>query len=184
MVANIDRDAEVCTADGHFGELKHVIVAHDTREVTDLVVEHDGHDYLVAMGDVLTVEPGRVTLRGSASEHTYRRFDHDEFHSLDGDRARAESTGNAMRGGAPLLDAQGDHVMIATPEESSTQAVVDGGHDYELMRRPQSAPEYDDANELAETGLASAHTTEVPDYRPDSPTPIDDPLDVMRHPRI
>jgi hypothetical protein len=43
-------------------------------------------------------------------------FRRDDFREVDDETARDESEQRAVRGGGPLLDADGDEVVIGTPE--------------------------------------------------------------------
>src|SRR5947209_6375795 len=111
---NLKRDAKVYAEDGECGEVKHVILDHQTREVTDLVVEADGHEYLVPMSAVTDAAGDRVRIGCTRSEFMARRFEHDQFDTVKEEVARRESDGEATHGGAPLLDARSDAVEIGT----------------------------------------------------------------------
>ena len=119
---NIQRNARVEAADGEVGRVTHVVVDPQTREVTDLAVGHDGHEWLVPMSAVASVEGDRVVLNGRRSTFQGgRTFDRDRYRAVDDEEARDESAGRAKRGGVPLLDADDAAVHIgAAPQPAPT----------------------------------------------------------------
>ncbi len=120
---NIRRGASVFASDGEVGRVTHVVVDRQTREVTDIVVEHDGREQLIPISAVAAVEGGRVVLRADRSQLRGAPFDRDQFHGVDDEAAADESRRRADRGGAPLIDANDDAVAVgglpATSDESS-----------------------------------------------------------------
>jgi uncharacterized protein (TIGR02271 family) len=111
---NIRRDARVYAADGEVGRVTHVIVDPETREVTQLVIDQDGSEWLLPIAQVEGVDGDTVMLTGGRADlaRRGRAFDRDAYHGLGGDQAREETTQDAERGGAPLLDARDDAVAI------------------------------------------------------------------------
>jgi len=181
---NLQRDAKVYTEDGEWGEVKHVILDHQTREVTDLVVEADGHEYLVPMSTVVDAAGDRVRIGCTPGELMARRFDHDQFDTVKEERARRESAGEATHGGAPLLDARDDAVEVGASSGTGNWDAHDAG--YRLQPRTVivtgSAPE--PAFDPATTAAMASPPVEAPidappdftpAYRPDGPQPVDDP---------
>jgi uncharacterized protein (TIGR02271 family) len=113
---NIQRNARVLASDGEVGRVSHVIVDSQTKEVTHLVVERDGDDYEVPMTAVQRVEGDRVTLQGDRSA-VGRRFDRAQYHEVDEDEVRSDTTRTAQRGGAPLQDADEDEVQVGSTRQ-------------------------------------------------------------------
>ena len=98
---NIQRDATVLTSDGPIGRVTRVIVDHRTREVTDLVVEDHGSEYLVPMLALADVAGDHVTLNGAIGAYRRERFEADHFRPVAEEQARAESSGRSEHGGVP-----------------------------------------------------------------------------------
>lgn len=121
---NIQRNARVLASDGEVGRVSHVIVDPQTKEVTHLVVGRDGDDYEVPITAVQRVEGDRVTLQGDRSA-VGRRFDREQYHEVDEDEVRGDTTRTAQRGGAPLQDADEDEVQVGfTPVPPPTAEEV------------------------------------------------------------
>jgi len=151
----IHRNDRVMTADGmEVGEVKHVIVDGTTRQVTEIVVDQDGHEMLVPLGAVLQSGNNRLTLRSTADElASTAAFDRHQYHALDEDALYEESGGRAVPGSATLEHASGDTAVIA--DERGTNAMPAAGsaqpnrqrNDERLSRR-EAGKEYgrDDAN--------------------------------------
>jgi uncharacterized protein (TIGR02271 family) len=118
MAVNIERDAVVEASDGVVGRVKHVIVDRETREVTDLVVERDGDEWLIPIRAVASAGGNRVRLRGSRAELSAGAFDRRNYHAVDDERAVAESQDRALRGGDPLKGADDDAVVINEVEDA------------------------------------------------------------------
>ena len=113
MEMQIERDALVEASDGAIGRVKHVIVDRETREVTDLVVEHDRDEWLIPISAVVSAERGRIRLRGRRADlQDAGVFERQRYHAVDDEQAITESQGHARRGGAPLEDASADAVVI------------------------------------------------------------------------
>lgn len=119
---NIQRDAKVMAADGEIGHVTHVVVAPTTKEVTDIVVDGDGGERMIPMSQVQSVDGERVTLRGTRAQLQEMAFRRDEYHEVDEDELRAESTRTAERGGAPLRDADEDEVEVGGRREPRAMA--------------------------------------------------------------
>lgn len=116
---NIERNARVQAGEGEIGTVKHVIVDHDTREVTNLAVDDHGKELLVPMSQVASVERDQVMLRGSQQSVRAQRFNRDMYSLVDKAQARDQSRASgerADRGGAPLRDASKDAVEIGTAQ--------------------------------------------------------------------
>ncbi len=149
----IHRNDRVMTTDGmEIGEVKHVIVDGTTRQVTDIVVDQDGHEMLVPLSAVLQSANNRLTLRSTGAElATTAGFDRHAYHALDEDALYNESGGQAVPGSATLEHASGDTAVIA--DERGTNAMPAGTqptrqrNDERLARR-EAGREYgrDDAN--------------------------------------
>lgn len=110
---NIQRNARVVAPDGEVGRVRHVVVDPQTREVTDLVVGHDGREWMVPISAVASVEGDRVRLRSPWSEFEAAGvFDRNAFVGVDDEEAERESQQRAVRGGAPLRAANDDAVDV------------------------------------------------------------------------
>ncbi len=116
---DIHRDDRVVTADGvELGRVKHVVVDGPTRQVTDFVVEQDGHEWLVPMSAVVQNSGNSLTLRSTGAELTSAaRFDRGEYHAVDddavdNDTAYAGNSGQAMPGAATLEHAGHDDAVV------------------------------------------------------------------------
>ncbi len=117
----IERDARVVASDGEAGRVTQVVVDPQTREVTDMVVDHDGQQWLVPIGEVTSTEKGTVRVRGTRAQlRSAGRFERDQFDALAAERADAETQGRAAHGGAPLRDAQENAVEIGGTEQTTT----------------------------------------------------------------
>ena len=114
MALKIERDARVVAADGaQLGRVKHVVVDDETKEVTDLVVEHGGHERLIPASAVASADGRSVRLRGGRAElEGVGIFNRANYHAVDDERAATQSERRALRGGAPLQDADDDAVLI------------------------------------------------------------------------
>lgn len=119
---NIERDAKVQATDGAVGEVKHVVVDGGTKEVTHLVVEHNGQQSMIPMTNVARVDGHQVFLSTTRQAATSAaRFDRNAYVDLDADDAREETTRQAARGGAPLMDAEKNAVQIGTEDTTTTR---------------------------------------------------------------
>jgi hypothetical protein len=165
---NIQRDALVLAADGEIGRVKHVIVDHQTREVTDIVAGHDGRETIIPMSAVASVEGDRVTLRGNRSDLADGvRFDMDHYHPVDPDTVREETAGTAQRGGAPLIDAADDAVEIAGKPQAAPAGRRGVEQSYRLQLREEqlhAVKEREPAGQVRLGKMVTAHqeTMNVP----------------------
>ena len=119
----INREARVLTAEGEVGHVQHIVVDPDTREVTDIVVEQDGEQWLIPVTAVTNIQDDTVVLEGSWAQYrAANRFDRDGFRPVDDAEARAETEQRARHGGAPLLDAEDESVEVAAERQSTLAA--------------------------------------------------------------
>ena len=116
--ARIQRNAPVMATDGEFGRVTHVIADGETREVTEIVVGHEGQEWLVPVSAVQGTRNDTILLRGTRAELETARFDRDAFHAVDDEDAEEQSARRAARGGAPLHKADDDSVIIGGPSEA------------------------------------------------------------------
>src|SRR5437899_3146999 len=106
MAAKIRRNAQVAATDGELGEVRHVIVDPETREVTHVVVGHDLGEQLLPYTEVSAVDGDQVALRGTLHDYANaERFHRDEYRAVDDEQGKQESAHAATHGGAPLLGA-------------------------------------------------------------------------------
>ncbi len=112
----IERDARVLAGERELGRVRHVIVDPQTKEITQVVVAHDGRESTVPIAAVASTGGGVVRLRDGADTALRGDFVRDAFHALDDRTADAENAGVATHGGAPLRDAAADAVVIARPD--------------------------------------------------------------------
>lgn len=135
----IHRNDRVRTADGmEIGHVKHVIVDGTTRQVTDIVVDHDGNEWLVPLSNVLQSGGSSLTLRSTQAElASTAPFNRPEYHALDDERSYEESQGRAVPGSATLEHATGDTAVIADergvagrPRNDERLARREAGRDY------------------------------------------------------
>ncbi len=138
---NIQRDAHVITGEGELGRVKHVIVDHQTKEVTDLVIGEEGREVIIPMSAVANVEGDRVMLRGNRSQYVSGgRFDMSHYHPIDEQTVRHDTERTAERGGAPLVNADKNEVEIAGRQQgqSGTRREETGGvrHETSAGERP------------------------------------------------
>lgn len=112
----IQRHATVIATDGELGQVTHVVVSPDTKEVTEIVVAHDGAESLVPMSEVSSIDGDIVTLAGPRARYTQAEaFQRDAFAGLDDERVRDETEQTARHDGAPLLNASEGAVEIGDP---------------------------------------------------------------------
>ncbi|MGI8854147.1 MAG: DUF2382 domain-containing protein [Thermomicrobiales bacterium] len=146
----IHRNDRVMTADGvEVGRVKHVIVDGPTRQVTDFVVEQDGHEWQVPMSAVMQNSGDSLTLRSTGAELTSAaRFDRSEYHAVDdeavdNDAAYAGDRGQAMPGAATLEHAGHNDAVI--DDERGMTGRNRGG---ERLARRETGKDYskDDTN--------------------------------------
>jgi len=108
----IDRDEQVVGPDGNeIGRVKHVIVDGPSRQVTDLVVEQHGAEFLVPLASVERGAAGTLMVRETAAATGNRgMFARDAYHEVDEDAVAGRAT-NAP--GATLEQAGRDSAIIA-----------------------------------------------------------------------
>ncbi len=117
----IERGARVLATDGEVGRVTHVVVDHQTREVTEIVVDSGGQELLIPATAVTNAGGNTVRLQGTRAQLAANRFDRDQFHALDDERAEAESAQQAVRGGAPLKAASDDEVVVGGTRQAPAQ---------------------------------------------------------------
>ncbi len=107
----INRDEQIVGPDGvEIGRVKHVIVEGPSRQVTDLVVEQHGEEFLVPLASVERGGPGTLMMRGTAAALGNRgTFERDMYHEIDEDAAMPAT---AVPGAATLEHASGDSAVI------------------------------------------------------------------------
>ncbi|MDQ6774953.1 MAG: YsnF/AvaK domain-containing protein [Actinomycetota bacterium] len=112
----IDRDEQVVGPDGNeIGRVKHVIVDGPSRQVTDLVVEQHGAEFLVPLASVERGAAGTLMMRETAAATGNRgMFARDAYHEVDDDAVAGRAT-NAP--GATLEQANPDSAIIADNRE-------------------------------------------------------------------
>lgn len=107
----INRDEQIVGPDGvEIGRVKHVIVEGPSRQVTDLVVEQHGEEFLVPLASVERGGPGTLMMRGTAAAlGNQGTFERDMYHEIDEDAAMPAT---AVPGAATLEHASGDSAVI------------------------------------------------------------------------
>jgi len=107
----INRDEQIVGPDGvEIGRVKHVIVEGPSHQVTDLVVEQHGEEFLVPLASVERGGPGTLMMRGTAAALGNRgTFERDMYHEIDEDAAMPAT---AVPGAATLEHASGDSAVI------------------------------------------------------------------------
>ncbi len=108
----IARDARVLLGSVEIGRVTHVVVDARTKEVTEVVVAHDGRESTIPIGEVADAGGGTVRLRDADGARLRGDFVRDEFRSIDDRAAEAGAAGVAQHGGAPLRAAEDDAVTI------------------------------------------------------------------------
>jgi uncharacterized protein (TIGR02271 family) len=83
----IPQHAQVEAADGALGRVRHVVVDPQTQDLTDLVVEQDGRQWLVPASAVAGVEGERVRLAGDRTQYQRQPADLTAFEVLPGEPA-------------------------------------------------------------------------------------------------
>ena len=83
----IPQHAQVEAADGALGRVRHVVVDPQTQDLTDLVVEQDGRQWLVPASAVAGVEGERVRLAGDRVQYQRQPADLTAFEVLPGEPA-------------------------------------------------------------------------------------------------
>ncbi len=110
----IDRNEQVVGPDGNeIGRVKHVIVDGPTRQVTDLVVEQHGEEFLVPLMSVQRHTTGTLMMRETPATMGNRgTFMRDAYREVDEDEVAMMPPTNAP-GGATLEQAGKDSAVIA-----------------------------------------------------------------------
>jgi uncharacterized protein (TIGR02271 family) len=110
----IHRNDRVITADGmEVGHVTHVIVDGPTRQVTDIVVDQDGHEWLVPLSAVAQSGSNRLMLRTTGAELAgMGAFDRYAYHALDADDLDERGDARPAPGTAALERASGDTAVI------------------------------------------------------------------------
>ncbi len=126
----IHRNDRVITADGmEIGTVKHVIVDGTTRQVTEIVVDQDGHEMLVPLSAVMQNNGNSLTLRSTGAElASTAGFDRQAYHALDEDTLYDESGGRAVPGSATLEHASGDTAVIADERSANAMPAAASAH--------------------------------------------------------
>lgn len=142
----INRDALVLTPDGEFGKVTHVIIAPETKEVTDLVVAHAGGETMVPIADVLSAKGDRVILRRHRAQYeSANGFDRGDYHGVEEQDAREQSEQRALHGGGPLLSATDDAVEVGSALAQATERLDAGPRRLQLREeqlRIETRPEH------------------------------------------
>ena len=177
---DIHRDDRVITADGmEVGRVKHVIVDGPTRQVTDFVVEQDGHEMLVPMSAVMQNGGNSLTLRSTSAELTSAPdFNRSDYHVVD-DEAIDDATytgnrGQAMPGNATLEHAGHDDAVIDDERNASAMPMAGRTRKDERLARREAGRDYrrDDENisvPIVEEELKAARAGDRSGSRPDRP---------------
>ena len=146
-------DAQVMADDGTLGRVKHVVLDEHLHEVTDLVVNQDGEEWLVPMSAVTHIEAGQITVGGERSH--YQRagsFNRDDYEVIDDD-----ADANPEHGGEPAFPP----ASAASAERSSRGSAPPG---YRLQLREERlriATEPQQAGAVRVTKRAIEHTETV-----------------------
>ena len=124
----IYRGQPVVATDGEVGRVEYVIIDPQTHEVSSLVVHRGDKEWLVPTSRVTSVGDD-VRVAGSRTElEAGPRFQRESYREVDEDEAAEGSQRRAERGGAPLLDAEADAVVVRTePARASAGAVPAAG---------------------------------------------------------
>ena len=94
MHPNIRPNAPVVAADGEIGRVKHVIVDPGTRQVSELVVEEGGREWLVPVAAVGGGVGSAVLLRGTRQQVLTNRFNPGRFRPAAGQAGPATPVGD------------------------------------------------------------------------------------------
>jgi len=143
----IDRNEKVVGLDGNeIGRVKHVIVDGPSRQVTDLVVEQNGAEFLVPLMSVERLEKGTLQMREApAAMGSDRMFMRDAYHEVDDDDVAMMPATNTP-GGATLEQTGKDSVVIedtrtAMPAESRQQPMREQPKRGQATQREQTTRE-------------------------------------------
>ncbi len=144
----IHRNDRVLTSDGmEVGHVTHVIVDGPTRQVTDIVVNQDDHEWLVPLSAVLQNAGNSLTLRSTSAElATSEMFNRHEYHALDDDTVNDGEYGRATPGSATLEHVDADKAVIQ--DARGTNPASDRQYNDERLARRETGRTYgrDDEN--------------------------------------
>ena len=118
MHPNIRPNAPVVAADGEIGRIKHVILDPRTGQVSELVVEEGGREWLVPVAAVGGDVGSAVLLRGSRQQVLTTRFNPDRF------RAAAGQAGPATRVSDPEKRVAVERGAASPPPRRSESATA------------------------------------------------------------
>ncbi len=166
----IDRNETVVGPDGNeIGRVKHVIVDGPTRQVTDLVVEQNGEEFLVPLMSVTRLEKGMLQMREApATMGSDRMFMRDAYHEVDENDVATMPATN-VPGSATLEQAGKDSAVIADtrtaremPAETRQQPMRE-----QQPKREQAAREGEDVTVpvVSEKLTAGVRETEAGKFR-------------------
>lgn len=111
--AVVYEDARVQTPEGDEGRVRHVIVDPQTREVIDLVIAAHGHDWLLPLTDVVSIVDDTIILPQPVADCPgVSPFDPHAYRAVQPEEARSQTQERAEHGGAPLLNAREDAVVV------------------------------------------------------------------------
>jgi uncharacterized protein (TIGR02271 family) len=91
------RGARVVARDGEVGLLTHAVADRETRDATELVVAHDGIEWLIPLRAVTRATPEMVELRGSWNEMPAARFEPASFERVEHFMVHRTVTAQAAR---------------------------------------------------------------------------------------
>ena len=113
----ITRDERVLGTDGtELGRVVHVIVDTHTKQLTDLVVAHNGTETVVPVENVMRGSNGAITMRGTAQGLSFQR---DLYHEVNEDALDAMPATPSARG-VTVEDADEDSVTIMDNRGATT----------------------------------------------------------------
>ena len=144
---NIQPGAPVVAADGEVGRVTHVVVEPGTRDLSELVVDRDGQEWIIPISLVEGTSGDAVLLRGSRDRVLTTRFDRERFRAAEQTNAGDEGAAPALHGSGPL---------------QRTEGVALGGGD---VVPPPSGPEQvlgRDAGERDRSKSAAGDTIRIP----------------------
>jgi len=121
----IYRDARVEGPAGDEGRVRHVIVDPETRELTHIVVEGGGEQWLTPISAVERVDDRHLRLLGRSLHAVSTPFRRDTYHAVDDQTVTDETTGDARHGGAPVRDAGSDNISLGAVETAASQRTTD-----------------------------------------------------------
>jgi len=120
----IQRNARVDVGNDEIGRVTHVIVDPVTREVTNIVVGQGESQWTIPISAVSHIDGEYITLHGTRADYRSDRFERGEYRGLDDENLRDQSERRALHGGAPLLDATDDAVVVADAGRTASPATA------------------------------------------------------------